>query len=71
MYENETIECKTVIEASTLSDNISLIFIETFHALASTFKPLASDNGKPRGSQRFKAKSETKKLNESREANGL
>ena len=57
-YENETNECKALIEANTLSDNISLIFIETFHGLASIFKPLASDNGKPRGRQ-----SETKNLN--------
>ena len=47
-----TIGCKALIEAYTLSDNISLIFIETFHALASIFKHLASDNGKPRGSQK-------------------
>ena len=51
-YENKTIECKLLIEANTLSDNISHIFIESFHTLTSTSKPFASDNGKPRRSQK-------------------
>ena len=54
------------MEANTLSDNISLILIENFHALASIFKPLASAMG-----SQGETKSETKKLIGSREAKGL
>ena len=52
-----------MIEANTLQDNISLIFTENFHALASTFKTF--------GFRQWEAKSETKKLNGSQEAKGL
>ena len=58
-YENETIQCKPLIETNALSDNISLIFIENFYAWLLIMR------------SQGEAKRETKKLNGSQEAKGL